>query len=279
LGPYIHRFTGTPEYRKHLPRVQEEVVEVQMTPRQEQTYKGIATRNPILAYKIRNNLPPSKRELKDMNAFMSAMRQISNNPTSFDGSMSDAPNEAVVAQSPKFKAMVDDIQSRSKKDPNYRAVIYSNFLSSGVKPVVEELKNRHVPAETFTGELNDKLRQQIVDNLNRGRVKVLGLSPAGGEGLDLKGVRQVHLTEDHWNPERTAQAVGRSARYKSHEHLPEDQRRVDVKRYVAVHPDRWYHRLPLVNKPLSADQWIMSRRQEKQELNQRFLRALPEYSG
>ena len=270
IAPHVHRFTGSAEYKKHVPKVVEENVQVLMTPQQEDMYKALSTRNPILAYKMRHNLPPSKKDLKQMNAFLTAARQIMNNPT--DYTVKATPD--VIGGSPKFQRMIADVHSQSKKNPNFRGVIYSNFLSSGVVPVVNELNRGGVKAETFTGELNDKQRQAVVDNLNKGRTKVLGLSPAGGEGLDLKGVRLVQLTEEHWNPERTQQAVGRSARYKSHGHLPANQRQVNVRRYMATHNPSLMNRVFGTKKSMSADEWIDQRRREKLELNQQFLRAM-----
>jgi len=270
ISPHVHRFTGSPEYKKHVPKILEEKVEVVMTPQQESMYKSLSTRNPVLAYKMRHNLPPSKKELKQMNAFLTAARQIMNNPTEY--TVKETPD--VIGGSPKFQQMIADVKKQSDKDKNFRGVIYSNFLSSGVEPVVTELNRQGVKSETFTGKLNDKQRQAVVDNLNKGRTKVVGLSPAGGEGLDLKGVRLVQLTEEHWNPERGQQAIGRSARYKSHEHLPEAQRQVIVRRYLAKHRPTLMNRVFGTKRDMSADEWIDQRRQEKLQLNQEFLKAM-----
>ena len=268
----VHRFTGTPEYRKHLPKVIEESVEVVMTPQQESLYRGLSTRNPALAYKMRMNLPPNKKDLKNMNAFMTASRQIMNNP----GEYTKKNQTPAVSGSPKFSKMIEKLESGAKKDPNFRAVIYSNFLSSGVEPVVTELNRRGIKSEAFTGKLNDRQRKAMVDDLNKGRVKVLGLSPAGGEGLDLKGVKVVQLTEEHWTPERGLQAIGRSARYKSHAHLPEKEREVLVNRYMSVRRPSLINKIFGTKRPMSTDQWIDERRREKLELNNKFLNAIGE---
>jgi superfamily II DNA or RNA helicase len=272
-GANVHRFTGSQEYKQHLPTVVEDRVEVEMTKKQEALYKSLSTKNPALAYKMKKNLPPSKKDLKQMNAFMTASRQIMNNPSEY--TLKEKP--PVIAGSPKFQTMVDKLEAGHKADPRFKAVIYSNFLKSGVEPMVEELNRRGVRAEAFTGKLNDKQRKKMVEDMNRGRIKVLGLSPAGGEGLDLKGVKVVNLTEEHWNPERGLQAIGRSARYKSHAHLPAGERQVNVNRYMAVHRPTFANKYLRTKKDMSADQWIDERRSEKLRLNNKFLDAIGQF--
>lgn len=268
LGPYVHRYWGDKEFNKNFPSLKEERVHVELTSRQRKLQDAVLKANPDLAKKIKLNLPPSKRDLQNMNAFSVALRQIANNPGEFDLSIKDP-----IKESPKFQRMLSEQQARAKSDPNFRAVIYSNFLTSGVKPVVDEANKRGLPAQTFMGGLSDKQRAQIVQDFNAGRVKVLGVSPAGGEGLDLKGVKLIQLTEGHWNPEKSQQAIGRGVRFRSHAHLPEQERNVLVQRIIARHPRRFIHRLG-VRPDTSIDEWIDERRMEKERLNQQFLNAL-----
>ena len=270
LSPVVHRFTGNEAYQRELPTVSESVVTVPMSPGQEQMMKALSSKNPILAYKLKNNLPPSKKDLKSMNSFMAAARQISNNPSLYT---------TKAMESPKFKAMLDDIVSQSRGNKAFKTVIYSNFIESGVQPLIDELNRRKIPSAAFTGSLNDAQRRQMVADFNAGRLRVLGLSPAGGEGLDLKGVRLVQLTEEHWNPERGNQAVGRSARFRSHAHLPEDERNVEVRRYMTAHNKSLVNKVFRTKPPMSPDQWIDERRREKKELNKQFMSAVPEYSS
>jgi SNF2 family DNA or RNA helicase len=267
LGPHIHRFTGDKEYLKSVPQVDETVETVELTDEQEKLYSMLENKNPALARKIRQNLPPSKRDLANMNSFMTAARQIANTPSAYVQSGSSA--------SPKRDQIVRSIVSKLNKDENYKAIVYSNFLESGVSPVVDQLIRSKVPSAAFTGELNDAQRGALVERFNRGELKVLGLSPAGGEGLDLKGVKAVHLMEEHWNPERAAQAVGRGTRYKSHEHLPEEERNVHVTRHLAVHEPTFMNRVFGTRKKMSVDEWIDRRRKEKLELNRDLMSAIP----
>lgn len=269
LGPHVHRFQGASSFQSNFPEVDDQIVNVELTKRQRAMAKAVLDEYPTLAGKIRNNLPPSKRELTNINAFSVALRQISNNPASFDASVVDQ-----VAESPKFKAMIEEQMRRAKSDPNFRSVVYSNFLGSGVEPIVSEAKKRGLAGRTFTGGLTDKQRATIVSDFNSGRIQTLGLSPAGGEGLDLKGTKLIQIAEGHWNPERARQAIGRGARFKSHAHLPEAERKVTVQRFVGRNPRRWWHKLPGIRPETSIDEWIESRRQEKERLNAKFINAL-----
>jgi len=269
MGPYVHRFSGTTEFMKNFPSVKEQEVRVNMTPHQEKLYNSILNRNPGLASKIKNNMPPNKRELQNLNAFSVALRQISNDPSSFDTSVTDK-----IKASPKFQRMISEQQKRMKKDPHFRGVVYSGFLGAGVDPVINAARERGIKATTFTGGLNDKQRKQTVDDFNSGKLQVLGLSPAGSEGLDLKGVRLIQLAEGHWNPERSSQAIGRGVRFKSHLHLHPQHRDVMVQRYLAVKKPSLLQKMHIKRKETSIDEWIENRRQEKDRLNQEFLGAL-----
>ena len=143
---------------------------------------------------------------------------------------------------------------------------------------MNQLNAAGISSAAFVGGLSDKKRREMVEKFNKGEIKVLGLSPAGGEGLDLKGVKQVKLTEEHWNPERGRQAVGRSTRFKSHEHLPEAERTVDVARYMAVHPGPGaFGRLLGAKRDMSADEWIDARRREKLDLNAQVISSIPAF--
>ena len=54
-----------------------------------------------------------------------------------------------------------------------------------------------------------------------GNIKVIMITKAGAEGLDLKNVRNVHIMEPYWYETRIQQVIGRAARYNSHIDLPE----------------------------------------------------------
>ena len=64
--------------------------------------------------------------------------------------------------------------------------------------------------------------------------KVIMISPAGAEGINLNNVRQVHIMEPYWNEVRIEQVIGRALRFCQHKDLPMEERKVDVFRYKVV---------------------------------------------
>jgi superfamily II DNA or RNA helicase len=58
----------------------------------------------------------------------------------------------------------------------------------------------------------------------------------GAEGLDLKNVRSIHITEPYWQPVLIEQVIGRGVRNNSHIRLRPDERNVDVFIYMASIP-------------------------------------------
>lgn len=268
FSPYIHRFTGSEEYEKHTPDVEEEVVETGLSSKQKKLLKQLEKNNPAAAYRVRANLPPSKKDSENLNAFMIGARQIANTPASHDVNVDDP-----VEESPKLQQMLEDAKDSEK------TVQFSNFLDAGVYPTVDRLQEEDVDAGVYEGSMSDKKKKELIQKFNESDEGVLGLSPAGGEGLDLKGVRQMQITEPDWNPEKINQAIGRAARYKSHDHLPEDEQKVKVRRYKATEPEKWYHNIPGVDKKTSIDEYISNRAQEKERLNEGLYDALPEFEG
>ena len=65
-------------------------------------------------------------------------------------------------------------------------------------------------------------------------IKIMLVSPAGSEGLNLLNVRQVHIMEPYWNEVRIIQMVGRAIRMCSHKDLDIKNRHVDIYRYKSV---------------------------------------------
>ena len=72
------------------------------------------------------------------------------------------------------------------------------------------------------------------DNKNGNKVKVILISKAGSEGIDLKFIRQVHILEPWYNMNRVEQTIGRAVRNFSHKDLPFEKRNVEIFMYATV---------------------------------------------
>ena len=227
-------------------------------------YYNFVTRhaNPILAMKIRKNLPLSKQESTQLNAFMTGARQVSNTTIPYGG------KEVL---SPKLKSVVEDFSESYKKNPEHKGIIYSNYLAGGLNEISNEFAKRGIPHAKFTGELNDVQRKAAVSDYNTGKVKALLVSSSGSQGLDLKGTRSIQIMEPHWNKTRVEQVIGRGIRYKSHTELPPEQRNVTVIKYQTTLPKTFGQKITFHKPSTSADEYLENLSNKKQETLDRFL--------
>jgi hypothetical protein len=265
LDKYVDYHPGSKE---NFPERKDETVRVPMTGAQMKLYENVGKDQPgWLRRKVLTNLPPTKAEAKQLNAFLSGVRQVANTTQGFDIS-------ATPAHQPKIDRAVTELQKMLEKNPKARAVVYSHYLESGINPYRQKLEELNIPHGAFTGEMSPVERDRMVKDYNAGKLKALLLSSAGGEGLDLKGTRLIQLLEPHWNQEKLKQVVGRGIRYKSHAGLPEDERNVLVQRFLATRaPYGIMERLGLRKPGYGVDEYLDEMGGRKEQLNEQ-VRAL-----
>ena len=63
-------------------------------------------------------------------------------------------------------------------------------------------------------------------------IKVLMITAAGSEGINLRNTRFVHIMEPYWHPVRVEQVIGRARRICSHQDLPPELQTVEVFIYL-----------------------------------------------
>jgi hypothetical protein len=85
------------------------------------------------------------------------------------------------------------------------------------------------------------------DNKDGHKIKVVLISKAGSEGIDLKFIRQVHILEPWYNMNRIEQIIGRAVRNFSHKDLPFEKRNVEIFMYGTILDD---------NKEEAADLYV-----------------------
>lgn len=227
LNKYIDKYDvkDDPESAKYFPSKTEEVHEVPMSGQQERMYKYLEGNIPfLLKMKIRHNLPLNKKESAQLNAFSTGIRQVSNSTRPYVSS-------GKTDLSPKVLKAVDELESHMKKDKNFRGVVYSNYLGAGLNDYSEHLSSKKIAHTVYHGGLSKKEKEQAVLDYNSGKVPNLLISSSGAEGLDLKGTKLIQIMEPHFNKSKIDQVIGRGARYKSHEHLPEEERVVKTQHF------------------------------------------------
>jgi len=245
-----------------------ETKKIEASKEQSNIYKYVTRKaNPAIALKVRLNLPLSKKELKQINAFMTAARQVSNTTEPYGGTE---------PFSNKIKQIVEDVDKGVKTNKKHKSLIYSNYLDAELQNINSGLEEKGIPYSMFTGKMTDKQKKKSIEDYNNDKVKALLVSGSGSEGLDLKGTRQIHITEPHWNKNRIEQVIGRGIRYKSHSHLPKKDRKVKVTKYHTTLVRDAIQKIFNKNPDVGADEYLDNLSEIKQDNLDKFLNILKE---
>lgn len=262
LDTYVHHYDGRKLEPENFATKSHKDIEVEMDKDQESHYRYAEGSIPFYTrMKIRMNLPLDKKESSNLNAFSTGVRQIANTHKAYT-------KKELTEATPKIKAMADSLERGHKNDKNFRAISYSNYLDSGLHELSKELGRRGVSHSVYTGELSSTEKKKMVDDFNEGKVKTLLLSSSGSEGLNLKGVKKVQIMEPHFNRKKIDQVIGRAVRYKSHDHLPEEERHVEVENYLSKFPKNF---LGMENSSKTIDQYLHHQSREKEKFDEQML--------
>ena len=118
-------------------------------------------------------------------------------------------------QKPNFTKFKSDLNLNDKLKTQYNNIllgIYNNDFEQLPNPIKQKLKGKN--------------------NLRGDVLKILFITQSGAEGISLKNVRQVHITEPYWNKNRIEQVIGRANRTCSHIALPANERNFTVYTYT-----------------------------------------------
>lgn len=164
------------------------------------------------------------------------------------------------------------VQSVLEQDCKTPTLVHSAFISKGLRKM-QSLIEAKVPFLEITGDTPVHERDEAIQAINDGDVGTLFVSNAGGEGLDLKGLRRGFLLETEWNAAQTLQVVGRGPRRGSHNHLPEHERKVKFVQLILTKPPP-EQRFADDKFKWSADELLEQLTQEKQAEIDPFLAHL-----
>ena len=196
-----------------------------------------------------------KKPSKQLNAFLSQTRQLSN--------VVKGNNIHVTT---KLKKLCNHL-IKSKVRP---VIVYSNFLKGGLYPLIALLResNKFQNIELFDGSLSPVVKKDIINMYNNNQVDVLCISPSGAEGLNLKRTREIHILEPHWNQMRIDQVIGRGWRKYAHANLPNNEQKLTVYRWLCTSPNI-----------VSADVYLHKMTKRKDHINTHFTKLIIESNG
>lgn len=265
LGKWVDYYEGSKE---NFPDVERQDIKVKMEKPQQEVYDTLMNKAPAwVRYKVMKGLPPTKQESQQLNAFLGAARQASNTTAPYV--TKEKPTD------PKIQRAFEELQKNLGANPRSKAVVYSNYLGAGLDPYKKRLDEAKIPYGEFSGQMPKDVRNELVKKYNEGKIRALLLSSAGGEGLDLKGTRLMQVLEPHWNREKLRQVEGRGIRYKSHDALPPEERKVLIQRFLATRrPSGIMQRLHLTKPGYGVDEYLVRMSKEKERLNSQFRELL-----
>ena len=147
-----------------------------------------------------------------------------------------------------------DINEEDKGKPTF--ALYTGTETAEEKEIIRNVFNgtwNYLPSS-----LARQLQEISSNNIFGEIIKVLMITASGAEGISLKNVRYVHITEPYWHPVRIQQVIGRARRICSHQELPETLRTVDVFLYLMAFSD----------EQLSSDESIELRLKDKSKIDE-----------
>lgn len=255
--------------------VNEETVRVPLSPAQDKIQKAIRTKIPPgFLWKLDQEFPLSRDELAKLNSFMTGLRQVSLSTQPF---RADKDPVKAFEQSAKLQEAFKRLQKELNSDPRKKAIIYSNFVDSGLGPYAAGLEQAKIPHAFFHGGVSPKARQAAVDAYNAGKLKALLIGPAGAEGLSTKGTSLIQLLDPHWHESRSQQAKGRGLRFDSHRDLPDELKNVAVQRYLSASKDpSFIGKLLGYKRERTGDEVLERLTADKEQLNEEFRKLLKE---
>ena len=171
--------------------------------------------------------------------------------------------------------------------------LYTGTESTEEKEIIRNIFNDSwdkVP----TSIVNQLEQEKKLNNKHGEIIKTFMITSAGAEGISLRNVRYVHITEPYWHPVRIEQVIGRARRICSHQDLPEKERNVEVFLYLMTFTKKQIDSelsielklkdtSKLVNykgqpRPVTSDETLFEISTIKEKINGQLLNAVKESS-
>ena len=183
--------------------------------------------------------------------------------------------EINIVNNEEFGYMIDDMDIFEEQYDNKRYVV---FNSDRVKT--------NILMNIFNGNSKalPKIIQEQLSHINLEKeqmygkvVKAMMITQSGAEGISLKNVRRVLITEYFWNSVRIDQVIGRAVRTCSHKSLPVADQNVQVFSYLMNFTKKQLNDNPTLrskDKEITTDKHIYNIAKSKEGLVNSFLKML-----
>lgn len=195
----------------HFPKIIEKIIDVEMSPQERARY---------------NNIFSGKEKIEGWEDVHGSQFMVKLNQMRMAG---DASFE--VYFSPKMKILNEIIKTKKVT----KMLIYTSWVVNGVSVLLKSLDERISDIYVIKGGMTAKAITNVVNDFNKPpniKNKIIIITSAGKEGLNLKSVTDVFILEPGWNYASENQALSRAIRYNSHIDLPKHKQVVTIYRML-----------------------------------------------
>ena len=177
-----------------------------------------------------------------------------------------------------------------KRIPRKMFALYTGTETTEEKELIRNIFNGEM--DLVPTELREQILKISAKNLYGELIKIFMITASGAEGISLKNVRYVHITEPYWHPVRKEQVIGRARRICSHSELPEEERNIKVFMYIMTFTEaqiRDKMSITLKNndrskfnkenkRPLTTDEALYEIMNRKEDITNQIVKSIKETS-
>lgn len=254
----LQKYFDYEEGKQDLPDTEEKLEKVPMEGEQLKAYRYAWNQMPRRVRRaVKKDIMPSKRDNVSFFGAIANARVASNNPASLLKKYENKPKKGWKV-SAKARKLLDDLGDVNEKELG--SMIYSNYNQHGADVIQNALDSKGISSSRISGGMRKKDKDKEIEDFKKGKTDAFVTSPTGKEGISLPNVDQEYIFDPNWNPEVTRQAIGRGVRADS------KADKVDIKKYLAVEPEKKILGLFKKKPNRSVEEWINSVAQKKKKL-------------
>ena len=175
----------------------------------------------------------------------------------------------------------EDISIFNEEYDNKRYILFSNDREKTNQLMHLFNGDYSLVNEELFNELPDRIKTNNKFQLYGKMIRIMMITQSGAEGISLKNVRSVLITEYFWNSVRINQVIGRAVRTCSHELLPKEERNVQVFGYIMKLTKEQLKKnftIKNLDKGITTDEHILQIAKSKENLINQFLQMLKSVS-